>query len=164
VWFDFFRLWIVPLGTSFSFFMILRQIVQHGNAERERYTNTRVFEVHPLISMSVFPIGNDYHLPHHLFPMVPHYNLRKLHALLLEREAYRREAVLVEGYFLPKETPQKNPTVVDVMTQSSPLAPRAADPAVDTTEGQEPSTRGASRLHSDAPRETAQEAQKAGAA
>lgn len=116
VWLYFFLLWLVPLGTSFSFFMILRQIVQHGNADRERFTNTRVFHVHPLIRLSVFPIGNDYHLPHHLFPLVPHYNLRKLHALLLEKECYRDNAVLVEGYFFHKENPPRNPTVVDLMT------------------------------------------------
>ena len=67
--------------------------------------------------MAVFPIGNDYHLPHHLFPMVPHYNLRKLHALLSEKETYRQQAVLVEGYFFPRERPPVHPTVVDVMTQ-----------------------------------------------
>jgi fatty acid desaturase len=120
VWLYFFLLWLVPLGTSFSFFMVLRQIVQHGNADRERYTNTRVFHVNPLISMSVFPIGNDYHLPHHLFPMVPHYNLRRLHALLLQADAYRHQAVLVEGYFFPPERPARNPTVVDLMTQEMP--------------------------------------------
>lgn len=115
-WAFYIALWLIPLGTSFAFFMILRQIVQHGNADRERFTNTRVFIVNPLISMSVFPIGNDYHLPHHLFPMVPHFNLRKLHDLLLDKDIYRREAVVVEGYFFPPETPPRNPTVVDVMT------------------------------------------------
>jgi fatty acid desaturase len=96
--------------------MILRQIVQHGNANRERFTNTRIFLVHPLISMSVFPIGNDFHLPHHLFPLVPHYNLRKLHALLMGVDEYRRDATVVRGYFLPGEQP---PTVVDLMTRPS---------------------------------------------
>ncbi|MFO0968699.1 MAG: fatty acid desaturase [Gemmataceae bacterium] len=117
VWFYFFLLWLVPLGTSFSFYMILRQIVQHGNADQARFTNTRVFHVHPLISMSVFPIGNDYHLPHHLFPMVPHYNLRKLHAMLMEAEEYRTGAILVEGYFFPPKEPREHPTVVDLMTR-----------------------------------------------
>src|SRR5439155_14987337 len=42
-WFFYFLLWLLPLGTSFSFFIILRQLVQHGNADQERYTNTRVF-------------------------------------------------------------------------------------------------------------------------
>src|SRR5262249_40505573 len=34
-------LWVVPLLTSFSFFMILRQWVQHGNGGRGLLTNTR---------------------------------------------------------------------------------------------------------------------------
>ena len=116
-WLFYIMLWLVPLGTSFAFFMILRQIVQHGNADQERFTNTRVFLVNPLVSMAVFPIGNDYHLPHHLFPMVPHYNLRKLHALLLDKKTYQQEAVVVKGYFFPPDRPPQHPTVVDVMTQ-----------------------------------------------
>jgi fatty acid desaturase len=116
-WLFYLVLWIVPLGTSFAFFMVLRQIVQHGNADQERFTNTRVFLVHPLISMAVFPIGNDYHLPHHLFPMVPHYNLRRLHDLLMARAVYREEAVVVKGYFIPPEKPPEHPTVLDVMTR-----------------------------------------------
>jgi fatty acid desaturase len=115
-WLYFIVLWLIPLGTSFSFFMILRQLVQHGNASTERLTNTRIFHVAWPISAAVFPIGNDYHLPHHLFPMVPHYNLRKLHALLMQTDEYRRHATLVEGYFVPRERPPQHPTVVDLMT------------------------------------------------
>lgn len=116
-WLFYLVLWLVPLGTSFAFFMILRQIVQHGGADQERFTNTRVFLVHPLISMAVFPIGNDYHLPHHLFPMVPHYNLRKLHDLLMETVPYRQAAPVVKGYFMPPERPPQHPTVVDLLTK-----------------------------------------------
>ena len=115
-WLFFLVLWVFPLGTTFSFFMILRQLVQHGNADQDKFTNTRIFHVAWPIAASVFPIGNDYHLPHHLFPMVPHYNLRKLHAMLMETEVYRNQATLVEGYFLPKEKPPKHPTVLDIMT------------------------------------------------
>jgi fatty acid desaturase len=57
----------------------------------------------------------DYHLPHHLFPMVPHYRLRQLHALLSETDEYRQKASLVDGYFLPRERPPQHPTVLDVM-------------------------------------------------
>jgi fatty acid desaturase len=116
-WLYYFVFWMVPLGTSFAFFMILRQLVQHGNASQERFDNTRIFLVHPLISLSVFPIGNDYHLPHHLFPLVPHFNLRKLHDLLMETEEYRRQATEVHGYFLPAERPPEHPTVLDLMTR-----------------------------------------------
>jgi hypothetical protein len=115
-WLYYFVLWMMPIGTSFSFYMILRQLVQHGNADRERFTNTRIFLVHPLIRMAVFPIGNDYHLPHHLFTMVPHYNLKKLHELLLTTQPYHEEATIVPGYFFHDDQPDRHPTVLDLMT------------------------------------------------
>jgi fatty acid desaturase len=107
--------WVVPLLTSFAFFMILRQIVQHGNADRGWLTNTRVFFVQRLINFSVFPIGQDYHLPHHLFATIPHYRLRQLHAMLLEYPEYREQAVEVHGYFRAPHHPPTHPTVVDVL-------------------------------------------------
>jgi fatty acid desaturase len=115
-WLYFIVLWMIPLGTSFAFFMVLRQLVQHGNADRSRFTNTRVFRVHPLLSLAIFPIGNDDHLPHHLFPLVPHYNLKKLHALLMEIPDYREQATVVRGYFLPSQRPPTHPTVLDLLT------------------------------------------------
>jgi len=111
----YFLLWLVPIFTSFSFFMILRQIVQHGNGGRGWLTNTRVFFVNRMINFAVFPIGQDLHLPHHLFASVPHYRLRRLHEALLEFPEYREQAVVVEGYFLPPHRPQTHPTVVDVL-------------------------------------------------
>ena len=106
--------WLVPIFTSFSFFMILRQLVQHGNAGRERFSNTRIFLVSRLIRFAVFPLGMDSHLPHHLFPLVPHYRLPQLHELLLETEEYRQHATTVEGYFW-HDTPPQHPTVLELM-------------------------------------------------
>ena len=60
-------LWVVPLFTSFAFFMILRQLVQHGNGGRGWVNNTRTFLVGRSIRFAVFPMGQDYHLPHHMF-------------------------------------------------------------------------------------------------
>jgi fatty acid desaturase len=108
-------LWLVPLFTSFAFFMILRQIVQHGNGGRGWLTNTRTFLVGRFIRFAVFPMGQDYHLPHHLYATVPHYRLKQLHAALLEYPEYREQAVVVEGYFFPPQHPQTNPTVLDVL-------------------------------------------------
>jgi fatty acid desaturase len=108
-------LWLVPIFTSFSFCMILRQLVQHGNGDRGWLTNTRVFKVHPFIRFAVFPLGQDYHLPHHLFASVPHFRLRELHEFLVGCREYREQAVEVEGYFFPYERPQTKPTVLDVV-------------------------------------------------
>ncbi len=108
-------LWAVPIFTSFSFFMILRQLVQHGNGGRGWLTNTRVFFVNPLINFAVFPMGQDYHLPHHIFASVPHYRLKQLHDLLTQCAEYREQAVVVEGYFMPYEKPATKPTVLEVV-------------------------------------------------
>jgi fatty acid desaturase len=91
-------LWAAPLLTTFAFFMIVREEIQHGEAGRQPFTHTRNFQGNPLVRFAVFPMGMDYHLPHHLFPMVPHYRLRALHDLLLEAEIYSRGAPIVRGY------------------------------------------------------------------
>lgn len=111
----FFLLWLTPMFTSFSFFMVLRQLVQHGNGGRGFLTNTRVFSVSPFLHFAVFPFGQDYHLPHHMFASVPHYRLKALHELLLQYPEYQEQAVVVEGYFLPKHRPPTKPTVLDVL-------------------------------------------------
>ncbi len=125
-------LWAVPLFTSFSFFMVLRQLVQHGNGDRGWLTNTRVFLVNRAINFAVFPIGQEYHLPHHLYASVPHYRLRELHELLMEYAEYREGAVVVEGYFLPRKRPPTAPTVLDVLGPA--YAPRGGgDAHIDNT-------------------------------
>jgi fatty acid desaturase len=110
-------LWILPLFTTFPLFMIMRQWVQHGNADRGRYTNTRVFLVNPFIRYAVFPFGMDYHLPHHIYASVPHYKLKGLHELLLQEPQYRDKGIVVEGYFNSPhgEVEERNPTVIEVL-------------------------------------------------
>jgi fatty acid desaturase len=111
----FLLLWVVPLVSSFPLYMVLRQIVQHGNGDRGWMTNTRVFFCNPLINFAVFPMGQDYHLPHHMFSTIPHYRLKDLHEAMLDYPEYREQATVVEGYFIPKERPPTHPTVIDVL-------------------------------------------------
>jgi fatty acid desaturase len=108
-------LWVVPLFTSFAFYMILRQLVQHGNGDRGWLTNTRVFFVGRFINFAVFPMGQEFHLPHHLYATVPHYRLRELHRILLAYPEYQEQALEVHGYFVSPEHPQVHPTVLDVL-------------------------------------------------
>jgi fatty acid desaturase len=109
-------LWVVPLLTTFPLCMVLRQLVQHGNGDRGWLTNTRTFLVHPFIRYAVFPFGMDYHLPHHMFCTVPHFNLPKLHAFLARYPDYTTEGLVVEGYFFPPRSgPDRNPTVLEVL-------------------------------------------------
>ena len=60
-------LWVVPLLTTFAFLMIVREGIQHGGLGQERFIHTRLFEGSPLVRFAVFPLGMDYHLPHHCF-------------------------------------------------------------------------------------------------
>jgi fatty acid desaturase len=126
-WAYFGLLWLVPVFTAFPLFMILRQWVQHGNADRGRYTNTRVFLVGPLVRYAVFPFGMDYHLPHHLMASVPHYNLQRLHEILRRDPEYRDKGVVVEGYFGDGERAGGHPTALGVLGEK--WAPKTREEA-----------------------------------
>lgn len=114
-WDHFGRYWALPLFTTFPLFMMLRQWVQHGNADRGRYTNTRTFLAGPLARYAVLPWGMDYHLPHHLMASVPHYNLKRLHELLLADPDYREKGQIVEGTFGDDDPVTGRATVMSVL-------------------------------------------------
>jgi fatty acid desaturase len=117
-------LWVVPLGTSFMFFMFLRDVYQHSNADAGRLSNSRVFFTDPFTRWAVFVYGQDMHIPHHLFPAIPHYRLRRLHELLRRNhELYREQVVETYGTF---HNGQGLRTILDEMTQ-----PRAAAETVE---------------------------------
>jgi fatty acid desaturase len=116
-------LWIVPLSTSFTFFMFLRDVYQHSNADDGRLTNSRVFFTDFFTRWAVFVYGQDLHIPHHLFPAVPHYRLGRLHELLKrEHDVYRSQVVETHGTF---RDAQGRPTILDEMTRKRPRAPVA---------------------------------------
>ncbi len=108
-------LWLVPLGTSFMFFMFLRDVYQHSNADDGRLTNSRVFFTDPFTRWAVFVYGQDMHIPHHLFPAVPHYRLRRLHEFLKHGHISYRDAV-VETHGTFHDT-MGRVTILDEMTR-----------------------------------------------
>ena len=108
-------LWYIPLGTSFMFFMFLRDVYQHSNADDGRLTNSRVFFTDFFTRWAVFVYGQDMHIPHHLFPAVPHYRLGQLHELLKrEHETYRTQVVETHGTFHDE---LGRTTILDEMTR-----------------------------------------------
>lgn len=111
----FILLWLVPLTTTFMFFMFLRDVYQHSNADAGRLTNSRVFFTDPFTRWAVFVYGQDMHIPHHLFPAIPHYRLRDLHELLkTDHDAYRSLVVETHGTFHDADG---RPTILDEMTR-----------------------------------------------
>jgi fatty acid desaturase len=111
--FYFWMLWLLPLMTSFPFFMLLRDVYQHTNADAGRLTNTRVFFVDAFTRWAVFVYGQDMHVPHHLFPAVPHYRLGRLHRLLKARHPeYAAAVVECHGTFANRDG---RPTILDTL-------------------------------------------------
>jgi fatty acid desaturase len=111
-------LWLIPLGTSFPYFMLLRDIYQHTNADDGRLTNTRVFFPDAFTRWAVFVYGQDMHVPHHLFPAIPHHRLGRLHRLLkLRHPAYATSVVECHGTFANRNG---LPTILDTLTTQRP--------------------------------------------
>ncbi|HVX15810.1 MAG TPA: fatty acid desaturase [Pirellulales bacterium] len=99
----FWLLWVLPLLTSFPYYMLLRDLYQHANADDGKLTNSRVIFTNPVLRWAMFIYGQDIHLTHHLYPAVPHYKLRKLHRLLVENnEEYAQHVVECHGLIWPR--------------------------------------------------------------
>jgi fatty acid desaturase len=110
-------LWFVPLLTTFPFFMLLRDVYQHSNADSGRLTNSRVFFTDRFTRWAVFVYGQDMHIPHHLFPAIPHYRLEQLHNVLKSSsDDYRTLVVECHGTF---HDAQGRATILDEMTKAA---------------------------------------------
>lgn len=114
-------LWIVPMMTSFSAYLLLRDVYQHANADSGRLTNSRVFFADPFTRWAVFVYGQDMHVTHHLYPTIPHYRLPSLHGLLKRHDhEYCQKVVECDGVFGNRSG---LPTILDVMSKSRDRAP-----------------------------------------
>jgi fatty acid desaturase len=111
----FWLLWATPMMTSFLYFMRLRDVFQHANADAGRLTNSRVFRCGPLTRWAVFIYGQDWHVTHHLVPTVPYHRLPELHSTLMRlHPGYAARVVECHGTLLPRDD---RPTVVDALTR-----------------------------------------------
>jgi fatty acid desaturase len=127
-------LWLVPLGTSFLAYMLLRDVYQHANADAGRLTNSRVFYPDPFTRWAVFIYGQDVHVTHHLFPAVPHYRLGELHRLLrAEHAEYAATVVECHGTLA---NGRGTPTLLDLMAGGEPGGSRAPRRAREPLAGQ----------------------------
>ncbi len=122
----FLALWVVPLIYTFPYLMLLREIYQHANAGKGALDNSRIIHADPFTRWALLSYGNDYHLIHHLYPNIPHHQLRPAHELLMrESQDYRTEVCETFGTVRAKPTTKDEPdahtpapTLLDSLAQS----------------------------------------------
>ncbi len=85
-WLEYLVLWIVPLLTLFQVLLRVRAVLEHGApagyATVQEAARTNLCPV--WLAWILFPHSVNYHIEHHLYPAIPHYNLQRAHALLVE--------------------------------------------------------------------------------
>ena len=75
-------LWLLPLGTLLQAILRLRAICEHGAVADydSPLTAARTNLAPPWVLWAMFPHHVNYHIEHHLYPGIPHYNLAQCHA------------------------------------------------------------------------------------
>jgi fatty acid desaturase len=92
-------LWVVPILSPLQLILRARSIAEHfGVGNVSDLDQTRTTLTSPLERVLLAPFSVGFHLEHHLFPSVPHFNLPALHERLMEVDTFKRQAHLTRGY------------------------------------------------------------------
>jgi fatty acid desaturase len=80
-------LWVLPLVTVVQAILRLRAIAEHGATTdfSSPLTAARTNVAPGWLEWLIFPHQVNYHIEHHLYASVPHYNLRALHREMMQR-------------------------------------------------------------------------------
>jgi fatty acid desaturase len=80
-------LWVLPMITILQAILRIRAIAEHGAPSGfDSALNAARTNLPGLLSrLTLFPHHVNFHIEHHLFPAVPHYNLPRLHRELVSR-------------------------------------------------------------------------------
>jgi fatty acid desaturase len=80
-------LWVLPLVTVVQAILRLRAIAEHGATTdfSSPLTAARTNTAPAWVEWLIFPHHVNYHIEHHLYASVPHYNLRALHREMAAR-------------------------------------------------------------------------------
>jgi fatty acid desaturase len=80
-------LWILPLATVVQAILRLRAIAEHGATSdfSSPLTAARTNVAPAWLEWLIFPHHVNYHIEHHLYASVPHYNLPRLHREMAAR-------------------------------------------------------------------------------
>lgn len=105
LWTELALYWAVPLLFIFPSLQRFRSMTEHFGLERSHeFKDARNTEAGPVESFLLSPHGTNYHLVHHLFPGIPHYNLAKAHEELKRFPLYEREAHRNDSYLFSENS------------------------------------------------------------
>lgn len=91
--------WFIPLLTIFPLLQRFRSITEHFSLERTHELNSaRNTAAGAFERFFLAPHSTQYHLVHHLYPAIPHYNLARAETILRQSERYRQQAHQNNGY------------------------------------------------------------------
>jgi fatty acid desaturase len=93
--------WFVPLCSWFILVNHLRIIADHSAIANNHpvYQLTRTTKPSWLDLVFVVPRNISYHIEHHLYPTVPFYRLPQLHARLVERPGFQKQAHITHTFW-----------------------------------------------------------------
>ncbi len=89
-------LWVLPLLTVYQVILRVRGVLEHAAVpdREDPLRNARtVISRNPLARFFLAPHHVAFHLEHHLYPGVPHYNLPRLHRALRTNRSFQRAYV-----------------------------------------------------------------------
>ena len=106
-------LWILPLVTVVQALLRLRAIAEHGATTdfSSPLTAARTNLAPAWLAWLVFPHHVNYHIEHHLYASVPHYNLPELHREMAARGALENAEVIPFDRTLEKIFAERSPAV-----------------------------------------------------
>lgn len=82
-------LWLLPLVTVLQALLRLRAVLEHGAVDDVTDVRRAARTTHAsfLTRFVLYPHNMNFHIEHHLYPSVPHYNLPECHRVLVEAGA-----------------------------------------------------------------------------
>ena len=91
-------LWLLPAVTALQVLLRIRGIAEHAGYEATKNQMLCSRTVTPSWQTVVFaPHSVNYHIEHHIYPSIPHYNLTRAHKMMRER-AILPEENIYSGY------------------------------------------------------------------
>lgn len=92
--------WLLPLSTFVTVLMRIKAISEHGVvADVSEVNATRTITPRGIEALVFYPMNTNYHLEHHLFPYLPHFNLAAAHNILLGEPSFAAHAEICHGIF-----------------------------------------------------------------